>query len=167
MSLAKPKSHGGWGFQNIFLFSKSLAANTLWRVLMGIGIWHDVIKDKYLSSHMIINWLRSPSFSPTTVSKIWGGLLKSIHLITHWLSWLPGSGHLVAIGIDKIMGLEDNSFLSPELITVLKQKNIIVLSQAWKNEERSRALTHLVQLYRPGPLWPAGDGVGSLHKITY
>jgi hypothetical protein len=37
-TLAKPKSYGGSGFRNIFHFSKSLVANTLWRVLMGVGI---------------------------------------------------------------------------------------------------------------------------------
>jgi hypothetical protein len=72
MSLALPKSHGGWGFQNIFLFSKSLAANTLWRVLMGIGIWHDVIMDKYLASTSIIKWYRSQTFNSTSVSRFGG-----------------------------------------------------------------------------------------------
>jgi hypothetical protein len=69
-----------------------------------------------------------------SVSKIWGVLLKSIHLITHWLSWHPGSSHLVAVGIDKIMELEDNSFFLSELIKISKKKNIIVLSQSWKNK---------------------------------
>jgi hypothetical protein len=69
--------------------------------------------------------------------KIWRGLLKSIHLITHWLCWHPGSGQQVAIGTDRIMGLEDISFLSPELISSLKQKNISFLSQAWNIEGRS------------------------------
>jgi len=39
----------------------------------------------------------------------------------------------VAIGRDKIMGLEDKSYLTPERVTSLKQKNITVLSQAWNN----------------------------------
>jgi len=89
---------------------------------MGVGIWHDVIKDKYFPSSKVIKWLRSPTFSPIVVSKIWGGLLKSIHLITQWLSWIPGSGHLVAIDRDKIMGLEDTSFLTPELVSCLRKK---------------------------------------------
>jgi hypothetical protein len=33
--IALPKSFGGWGIRNIFDFSKSLAANTFWRVLNG------------------------------------------------------------------------------------------------------------------------------------
>jgi len=81
-TLEKPKSYGGWGFHNIFHFNKYLASNTLWRVSMGDGIWHEVIKEKYLPSTTITNWLRSPTFNMTIVSKTWGGLLKSIHLIT-------------------------------------------------------------------------------------
>jgi hypothetical protein len=46
--ISLPKSFGGWGIRNIFDFSKSLAANTLWRILMGDGIWHRVVIDKYL-----------------------------------------------------------------------------------------------------------------------
>jgi hypothetical protein len=37
-SIAKPKLVGGWGLRNIFLFNKSLASNTLWRVLTQDGI---------------------------------------------------------------------------------------------------------------------------------
>jgi hypothetical protein len=58
-TLAKPKHSGGWGFQNIFSFSKALAANTLWRVLMKDGIWQKVIKDKYLPFTTVKNWFRS------------------------------------------------------------------------------------------------------------
>jgi hypothetical protein len=57
-------------------------------------------------------------------------LIKSVHVITHWLSWIPGSGHLISIGRDKILGLGDNSMLSPALITLLRQKKITVLAQA-------------------------------------
>jgi hypothetical protein len=130
ITLAKPKKYGGWGFCNIFHFNKALAANTLWRVLTRDGIWHNVIKDKYLPFSTVTNWLRSPSFNLTTTSRIWSNLLKSVHLITHWLSWIPDSGHLVALGRDKILGLGDRSFLSPALISFLNQKNITVLSQA-------------------------------------
>jgi hypothetical protein len=153
-TLAKPKSYGGWGFRNIFHFSKSLATNTLWRVLMGVGIWHEVIKDKYLPSTTIINWLRSPTFNMTTVSKIWGGLLKSIHLITQWLSWIPGSGHLVALGRDKILGLDDRSILSPELVSFLRQNKISVLSQARNLTEQVGPST---SWYRYGDLGLSGS----------
>jgi hypothetical protein len=130
-----PKLFGGWGIHNIFDFSKSLAANTLWRVLMGEGIWHRVILDKYLPHSTVINWLRSHSFHQNASSRIWSGLLKVVHLITHWLSWNPGMGQLIALGKDRILGLGKNSFLSSNIMSALKQRNIITLAQARKHSD--------------------------------
>jgi hypothetical protein len=93
-TLARPKCFGGWGFRNIFTFSKALAATTLWRVLTKDGLWQKVIKEKYFHSKTVFNWLRSTSFHQFSASKIWNGLLKSVYLITNWLSWKPGTGHL-------------------------------------------------------------------------
>jgi hypothetical protein len=56
-SLAKPKLKGGWGIQNIYHFNKALAVNSLWRVLTKPGIWHFVIKDKYLPHTTVTSWL--------------------------------------------------------------------------------------------------------------
>jgi hypothetical protein len=61
--LAKPKAYGGWGIKNLYWFSRALAANTLWRCLMRDGLWHRVIKDKYLSSTSVVSWLRRPTVS--------------------------------------------------------------------------------------------------------
>jgi hypothetical protein len=105
-----PKKFGGWGIRNIFDFSKALAVNTLWGVLMSAGIWHKVIMDKYLPHSTIKNWFRSQTFQHNASSRIWSGLLKSVHLITHWLSWNPGSGHLIALGKDRILGMGKKSF---------------------------------------------------------
>jgi hypothetical protein len=52
--LALPKEFGGWGFLNIFYFSKALAAHTLWRVITSGGMWHMIIMDKYLM-HLTIS----------------------------------------------------------------------------------------------------------------
>jgi hypothetical protein len=75
-------------------------------------IWHKVIIDKYLPHTTIKNWFRSPTFHQKATSRIWNGLLKSVHLITHWLSWTLGSGQLIALGRDMILGMGDKSFLS-------------------------------------------------------
>jgi hypothetical protein len=58
-ALTKPKQLGGWGIQNIFVFYRALATNTLWRALMKPGIWHRVIKEKYFPHVPVITWLRS------------------------------------------------------------------------------------------------------------
>ena len=112
------KIYGGWGIRNIFDFSKSLAANTLWRVLNGEGIWHRVIFDKYLHNMSVITWLKSSSFQHNGASRIWSGLLKVIHLITHGLCWNPVTGQQIALGNDQILGMGNISFLSNNLAKV-------------------------------------------------
>jgi hypothetical protein len=125
-----PKSMGGWGILNIFDFSKALATTTLWRVLMGKGIWHKIIMDKYLGNINVSTWLRSNSFIQNGVSKIWSGLLKVTYLILHGISWNPGSGDLVALGKDRILGIGDSSYLSTPLQASLKERNLVTLAQA-------------------------------------
>jgi hypothetical protein len=110
--IAKPKSLGGWGLKNPFLFNRALATNSLWRVLMEDGIWHRVIKDKYLPYTSVATWLRSALVTQPLASQFWKRLMKSLPLITHWLSWKPGGGDAILIGLDKILGIGTNSFLS-------------------------------------------------------
>jgi len=69
-TLAKPKHSGGWGFQNILSFSKTLVVNTLWCILIRDGIWHKVIKYKYLPFTTVKNWIKSASFHQPRASKI-------------------------------------------------------------------------------------------------
>jgi hypothetical protein len=126
--LTLPKKYGGWGLRNIFDFNRALAANTLWWVLMRDKIWHKVIKDKHLPHTTIKNWFRSPTFHQKATSRIWNGLLKSIHLITHWLSWILGSGQLISLARDKILWMGDRSFLSFNLLSELGKCNITSLS---------------------------------------
>jgi len=128
--LTLPKKYGGWGLRNLFDFNKDLAENSLWRVLMCDGIWNTVIIDKYLPHTTVKNWLRSPSFLHKSASGFWRGLLKLIHLITHCLTWSLGSGHLIALGRDMILGMGDKSFLSSPLLSDLKNRNITSLLQA-------------------------------------
>jgi hypothetical protein len=86
--------------------------------------------DKYLPHSTVTNWLRSHSFKQKASSKIWSGLLGSVHLILHWLSWNPGSGQLITLGKDRILGMDTHSILSLILVSALNQRNIITLAQA-------------------------------------
>jgi hypothetical protein len=56
---AKPKLLGGWGLRNIFIFNRALTTNSLWRALMKDGIWHKVIKEKYLPYVSVYTWFRT------------------------------------------------------------------------------------------------------------
>jgi hypothetical protein len=93
-------------------------------------IWHRVIKDKYLPYVSVTTWLRSTTFQLTSASHTWKNLLKYVHLLTNWLSWSPGLGHSVQLGRDRILGLGNSSYLSQNLLFILKQKNITLLYQA-------------------------------------
>jgi hypothetical protein len=125
--LTLPKKYGGWGLRNLFDFNKDLTENSLWRVLMCDCIWNKVIIDKYLPPTTVKYWLRSLSFLHKSASGFWRGLLKAIHLITHWLTWSLGSGHLIALGRDRILGMGDKYFLSSPLLSALKNQNITSL----------------------------------------
>jgi hypothetical protein len=89
-----------------------------------------VIKDKYLPYTSIATWLRSTMVIQPSTSQIWKNLLKSLPIITHWLSWNLGNGHSMLIGQDNIMGIDDSSLLSQDLLVALKNKNIRYLFQA-------------------------------------
>jgi len=69
-TLARPKKYGGSRLRNIFYFYRALATNTLWRVLMKDGIWHRVIKDKYLPHGSVMAWLGSTSSATTQGCRI-------------------------------------------------------------------------------------------------
>jgi len=130
--LSLPFSFGGWGIRNIFYFSKSLAASTCWRVLMGEGIWHRVILDKYLYQTSVTNWFRSKTFKKNGLSRIELGLSKVLFLILHGLSWILRDGQSILLGKDRILGLGDRSFLLNNLLMALKDQNSITLAQVYK-----------------------------------
>jgi hypothetical protein len=148
--ISLPKSFGGWGIHNIFDFSNSLAVNTLWRVLMGEGIWHRVVIKKYLHWATVINWLRSQYFKQTGMSRIWSGLLKVIYLILHGLSWIPRTGQLITLGKDQILGMGDSSFLSCNLLTVLKEKKHLY---ACTGHELFRKINHCLPIGLATVIW--------------
>jgi hypothetical protein len=86
----------------------------------------------------------------TQASQTWRNLLKSLHLVLHWLCWSPGSGHSILLGKDMILGLGKASIFTQELVASLNQRNIHYLYQA------SRVL-------RPGTIcstWLESDELG-------
>jgi hypothetical protein len=117
------------GIQNPLFFRKSLAANTLLRILNNLGIWHTVILDKYLCHYTVKSWLLAETVTPRSASLFWKNLLKSKHLISSWLYWHPGSSHTIVLGRDNILGMDASTTLTPNLITHLHSQNITYLYQ--------------------------------------
>jgi hypothetical protein len=52
-----------------------------------------------------------------------------INWITKWICWNPSSSHSIVVGIDRIIGLDNASFLSAPLITLLNSHNNFFLYQ--------------------------------------
>jgi hypothetical protein len=57
--LAPPKENGGWGLKILFLFSKTLVAKNVWRLVQGQGLWAQVMKSKYLSPYIFQEYIRN------------------------------------------------------------------------------------------------------------
>jgi hypothetical protein len=115
-TLAKPKHKGGWELRNLHHFNQALAISTLLRVLTSSGIWHSIIIDKYIRHHSVNSWLiYEPAHTRATMetSYFWRNLIKSKHLISRWLCWLPRSGISIELGRDRILSLGDHSILPP------------------------------------------------------
>jgi hypothetical protein len=108
----------------------ALLANTLWRVITHDSIWHRIILDKYLGNRPVIAWICRSSQLHQKASSIWSGLTSTFFVILHWLRWRPGSGNLISLGRDKLIGLEDRSILSEPLLSHLHSLNIRWLAQA-------------------------------------
>ena len=62
-------------------------------------------------------------------------------MITNWLSWKPGIGHLVDLGRDGILGIGEASILSYTLVNSLSIKCVSVLAQARRPQEQDSIVT--------------------------
>jgi hypothetical protein len=129
-SIARPKYLGGWGLRNIFLFSKALATNSLWRVLANDGIWHSVILGKYLPHCSVATWLR---LATIRIDKCISDLEKSAKITAYYPTLVVLEARIWSFGphgLDSILGMGTSAFLSQELLASLKQHNIYFLFQA-------------------------------------
>jgi hypothetical protein len=71
------------------------------------GLWHRVLKEKYLPSVSVEHWLRTVPVNGALGSQTWKYLQKSLYILLHWLAWYPGSGTSIVIGKDQILGMGD------------------------------------------------------------
>jgi hypothetical protein len=100
-TLALPKSLGGWGLKNIFLFAKSLASKSVWRLISTENIWTQVVTHKYILSDSLMEWIRRPSKKHLATSIIWKAMVFSFDVIGDGLAWKVGKGNKVRVGRDR------------------------------------------------------------------
>jgi hypothetical protein len=99
-----PKNLGGWGLKYIWIFVKALAAKYLWVFLTKDSLLRRILVDKYVSPGTILNWICRRKKSRVNVSKQWWALTLAFLLIGNFLAWKVGSGSLVRIEQDVILG---------------------------------------------------------------
>jgi ribonuclease HI len=128
-TLSKPRKVGGWGLKNLFIFNTALLASSFWRAATQECIWHQIIADKYMGSLPFSTWIRKLSLQQNWASPFWKGLVAASPVILHWLRWKPGSGKEISLGKDLILGLEDNSLLSPSICLHLRSLNLLTLDR--------------------------------------
>jgi hypothetical protein len=63
-------------------------------------------------------------------SQTWKHLQNSLNILLQWIAWYPGSGTLIVIGRDSILGMGESTLLSEDLILALNQRGIHFLFQA-------------------------------------
>lgn len=56
-SIAKSNLLGGWGLENVDLFSQSPAAKCLRPLLNNRSLWGRAMRDKYYAGNSIIDWI--------------------------------------------------------------------------------------------------------------
>lgn len=103
-----PKSDGGMGFQDLFLFNKALLAKQVWRLISKPDcLFEKVFKARYFhfSDIMAAKIGSYPSFT-------WRSLCNARELISDGLLWRIGSGDSVNIWNDPWLPGLGNSRLS-------------------------------------------------------
>jgi hypothetical protein len=97
---------------------------------MHLGIWHQVLKDKYIPHTPVITWLCLADPSVLSGSQTWNNLINALPLLVHWLALKPRSRVSIITGKVEILGLGKGFFLSTELINHLNEHQVFYLYQA-------------------------------------
>ena len=85
--IAYPKEIGGGGIKNLPLFTKALAAKSLWRLIKNTdSLWGKVVCSKYLTNMEIIEWIRSPNKNYKNGSVGWKAMVLAFPLIGTWIA---------------------------------------------------------------------------------
>jgi hypothetical protein len=117
------------GLKDIFTFAKALAAKNTWSLVDGSGLWHKVIKEKYIPQISLLEWICSPNKSfEKNGTIIWKSIINSFHIIGDWLIWKVGNGSKVLIGKDPWIGCANSHILPEELVNFLNQRGYFYLN---------------------------------------
>jgi hypothetical protein len=92
--LSLPTKEGGWGLRNLHLVGVALALKSLWRGLLGSGLWHVVLTRKYFKHVIVEEWIRRGNFH-NSGSLFWKAMVEAIPFLLDCLTWEVGKGAYV------------------------------------------------------------------------
>jgi len=94
----------------------ALRMKSFWRSLFSDTLWSKVLLDKYLRQQRVELWLSQGKVVRHNLSIIWRGFMDVLPYIKRELWWQAGSGLLIRLGIDRIVGIPDGGVLTEELL---------------------------------------------------
>ena len=95
--------------------------------LLGSGIWHHLIRTKYIKDLTFEEWMRNKDFTVRGTSFFWNGFLRTLTWITRMLSWEVGDGLSIKLGINPIIGMDSHFILSDDLRDYLNHYGLTTL----------------------------------------
>jgi hypothetical protein len=108
--ITKPKNRGGLGIKDLRRMNISLLCKWWWKAENGEGIWHDIIRKKYMKKGMVGLLAKSPKNSP-----MWNDLLKVRHVYLKGRSMKVGNGKNTSFWHDRWCGLVSLADKFPDL----------------------------------------------------
>ena len=103
------------GLKKIFLFSKSLAAKSIWRLISSPSLWREVVIHKYISWDSILDYIRKHVKNLNNVSKVWKIAVKDFDLIiTSYEKW----GMVNIVHWAWILDYESNKIISLQVASL-------------------------------------------------
>jgi len=110
-TLYRANDMGGWGLQNLPLFSQQMVAKIVWRLISHTSPYKSCIICKYISPLSIKTWLRSTNHSSSEGSIFGRALCQYLPLIRDNIAWDPRDRHSILIGLNSIVGLTRDELL--------------------------------------------------------
>ena len=75
--IVRPKSLGGWGLKNIFLFAKALETKWGSHLIHLKNLWTRVMIEKYIAPDSVVDWIKNSQKGHKGGSVIWKAVNKS------------------------------------------------------------------------------------------
>ncbi|XP_062114825.1 uncharacterized mitochondrial protein AtMg00310-like [Humulus lupulus] len=94
--LCVSKLSGGLRFRSTKAINEAFMAKRAWEILVGKkGIWHDLVRAKYLKGENILGYVTKPNDS-----RLWKGIMRSVNLLQKGLRRRIGNGNSTSIWFD-------------------------------------------------------------------